>query len=115
MKAQLRVPCLAVLATALLGPVPADATLRCGTKLIVEGDRKIDVLAHCGEPTLIEQPAAVGRAAPRVGIHGRVSAAVVAPGSMETWTYNFGPRRFMQLIRFNHGRVVEITSLGHGY
>jgi len=106
---------VATLGVGLLIADPTTAALRCGSKLIVEGDRKIDVLASCGEPTLIEQPAAVGRSVARNGVHGRVSAAVVGPSSVEIWTYNFGPRRFMQLIRFNHGRVVEITSLDHGY
>lgn len=111
----LRVPLLACVAVAVLITDPVQAAMRCGSKLIVEGDRKIDVLAHCGEPTLIEQPAAVGRSVARNGVHGRVSAAIVAPSSEEIWTYNLGPRRFMRLIRFNHGRVIEITSLDHGY
>jgi len=99
----------------LLAGAPAQAALRCGARLVVEGDRKIDVLSKCGEPTLVSDPLVYQRTRPRRGVHGRVSGVVVVPASTEEWTYNFGPRRFVHVIRFSRGRVVEITSLDHGY
>jgi hypothetical protein len=33
----------------------------------------------------------------------------------EVWTYNFGPSRLMQRIRFENGVVVKIESLGYGF
>lgn len=34
---------------------------------------------------------------------------------VEVWTYNFGPSRLMQRIRFENGVVVRIESLGYGF
>jgi len=34
---------------------------------------------------------------------------------VEMWTYNFGPDRLMQRIRFENGVVVRIESLGYGF
>jgi hypothetical protein len=34
---------------------------------------------------------------------------------VEVWTYNFGPDRFMQRIRFENGVIVRIESLGYGF
>ncbi len=115
MSVKRRICCAATFAALLLSATAAESALRCGTRLITEGDRKIEVLKSCGEPTLVEHHAAIGRTVPRIGSHGRVSGTVLTPSSMEIWTYNFGPRRLMQVIRFNHGRVIEIISLGHGY
>ncbi|WP_168204049.1 DUF2845 domain-containing protein [Aliikangiella coralliicola] len=34
---------------------------------------------------------------------------------IEEWTYDFGPRRLVQKVRFVDGIAVEITSLGYGF
>ncbi len=34
---------------------------------------------------------------------------------VEEWTYNFGPRRLMRVIRFENGLVTSIRQLGYGY
>jgi hypothetical protein len=39
----------------------------------------------------------------------------VVPVNVEEWLYNFGPQYFMQLLRFENGRLVEIRNLGYGY
>ena len=33
---------------------------------------------------------------------------------VELWTYNFGPNRLMQRIRFENGVVVRIELVGYG-
>lgn len=104
-----------------LAATPAESALRCGARLVTEGDRKLDVLARCGEPALIEERLAyrtLRRPAltPLPGKHGSVvHDSVVIPIDLEEWTYNFGPRRLMRLVRFANGRVVEIVSLDYGY
>lgn len=32
----------------------------------------------------------------------------------EEWTYNFGPRRFMQVVTFENGRLIDVQSAGYG-
>jgi hypothetical protein len=34
---------------------------------------------------------------------------------VEIWTYNFGPNKLLQRIRFENGIVVKIDSLGYGF
>jgi hypothetical protein len=92
---------------------PAHA-LRCGTEIVSEGDSTFELLQSCGEPTLKE------RSERRVPyqlydrVHGRyVTAFDSVP--VEIWTYNFGPRRFIQRITIEDGRIKRIESGGYGY
>jgi len=34
---------------------------------------------------------------------------------VETWTYNFGPTRFMRRVSFENGRVVRVETLRPGF
>lgn len=92
---------------------PAHA-LRCGTGVVSEGDSTFKLLQTCGEPTLREQ---VERRVPYQvydRVHGRYSTAYeVVP--VEIWTYNFGPRRLIQRITIEDGRIKRIESGGYGY
>ena len=125
---------LAIVIIALaLNTAPGDAlatSLRCGTRLISEGDTSHRVLKECGQPTNIEEweeeryhyydspPRYSDRydrgfdryydnygPAYRVKIHVRI----------EEWIYNHGPHRFMDLIRFENGKVRKIFSGDYGY
>ena len=102
----------------------ANATsLRCGTRLITEGDFKAKVLAECGEPDHVE-----------VWEEERVYRYYFQPGEnygyfddhlkprylkeyiiVEEWTYNHGRYRFMDHVRFENGRVRKIKSGDYGY
>jgi hypothetical protein len=80
----------------------------CGDRIISTGDTKGDVLAKCGEPfyrtshdeELREQ---------FDEIHSRRVVVTV-----EEWTYNFGPQRFLRIITFRNGLVVDIRTGGYG-
>jgi hypothetical protein len=37
------------------------------------------------------------------------------PVRAEDWTYNFGPNRLMQRLRFINGQLHEIDTMGYGY
>jgi len=86
--------------------------LRCGSELVSKGDRKIEVLKACSEPFLVdnweeENVAFQGDEATVVGektIH-----------SIEVWTYNFGPTRFMQFLRFKNGKLDNISTGPYGF
>jgi len=95
----------------LAGAVKSEA-LRCGRDLVLEGDRKIEVLASCGDPATIDTWQETRRVRDfRWGRFWNVWETVV----VEEWTYNFGPRRFIQVIRFENGRVVKIEDGGYGF
>lgn len=103
-----------VLCLLAAGPAGAE-TLRCGDDLITEGDPMARVLRLCGEPVDVQRTVALRE--PTYWIGGRL---VRAAGGwrevpIETWTYNFGPSRFMRRLRFEDGAVVSIETLGYGY
>ena len=107
------------------------ASLRCGVRIITEGDYKDRVLAECGAPDHVEaweeehvyrfrhHPAYYGiydnyDYGPNVSETGkpfRVKKLV----AVEVWTYNHGPTRFVDHLRLENGIVTEITSGDYGY
>ncbi|MFO1457135.1 MAG: DUF2845 domain-containing protein [Steroidobacteraceae bacterium] len=107
---------IGVLAAGLLaaGAARADA-FRCGTRLVVEGTTRGEVLARCGEPSDVERRSVLRR--PTFWRHGRpyyLSDDVVEV-PVELWTYNLGPNKLMRRLRLEDGTVVEIETLGYGY
>ncbi len=116
----------ATLALLLLATTPALA-FRCGNKIVSEGDHYSKVLKYCGEPVGVQERVIYreGVTRPRFRAEGpnglpydqevlRYDRSYVEV-LVEEWTYNFGPRRLMQLVRFENGFVVEVDRLGYGY
>lgn len=83
--------------------------LKCGNDLATEGDRKIEILQKCGEPTLIEEW--VDEAVVYIQDSSEERIKRVESTHFEEWTYNFGPNRFIYFLTFMDGRV---TDIGHG-
>jgi Protein of unknown function (DUF2845) len=88
-------------------------TLRCGSRLITEGDPIDEVLASCGEPAQRKRTWITRQ--PRFEYGGR---EVPFPGEEEVpvdlWTYDFGANKLMRRIRFVAGKVDTIETLEHG-
>lgn len=91
-----------VLATWPWPAIGAD-TIRCGSRLVSVGALAAEVEARCGPPSYRDVE---GYALPR----GRGYAADV-----EIWTYNFGPDRLLEQLKFRNGRLVNINSDGYGF
>lgn len=113
----MRVLALSLLSTLLLTlatPASADA-MRCGSKLVGNGDPRSKVREFCGEPTDVQTREILRR--PSRMFHGRLiflgDAFVEVP--VEIWTYNFGPNKLMRRVRFIDGLVEDIDTLGYGY
>lgn len=95
--------------------VASDAyALRCGHRLVQVGDHKLDVLEVCGEPDSVEV---------RTGVRGRrlrhpfgaLEIDQFEEVVIEDWVYNFGRRKFKQLLEFEDGELKSIRNLGYGY
>jgi hypothetical protein len=110
----------------IAGVMPAFGTaLRCGVRLITEGDTKLKVLAECGEPQYIEtwEEERIYRYDPWTGYDNdqhddkglRKPRFIKEYVVVEEWTYNHGPHRFMDHVRFENGKVREIISGEYGY
>jgi hypothetical protein len=108
-----------------------SSSIRCGVRLITEGDHKAKVLAQCGKPDYVElreeervyrfsrHPSYYGYYDSYEYEHGyygdggpyRIKELVI----IEEWTYNHGPSRFMDHLILENGVVVDITSGDYGY
>ena len=100
--------------------------LRCGVHLISEGDPMDKVLAQCGEPSYVQtwEEERVMREFfeerdPRYRYRReftyREPILVKIEVKIEEWTYNHGPHRFVDYVRFENGLVTEIFSGDYGY
>lgn len=105
---------LAVIAAAVSLPAHADG-MRCGSRLIRDGDARAEVRAFCGEPVDVQTRTILRR--PVYNFQGRLvySGDGLVEIPVETWTYNFGPNKLMRRVRFVDGIVDEVETLGYGY
>ena len=100
---------LLVVAVLLAVAAPAaEAALRCGNRLVDEGDREFQVRERCGDPFWIEQWVRI-----EVLDRGQPFERQREVES-STWTFNFGPRALMQQLTFVDGVLQRIESLGYG-
>lgn len=79
--------------------------LRCGSKLVIEGDHMYSVLKKCGKPQF-EFRYYVDRS---YFYYGRVITRQIV---VDEWTYDRGSNRFPMLVKFTNGRVesIEVAS-----
>jgi hypothetical protein len=103
-----------LLLATLAGPPGARAdAVRCGSRLITEGDTIDEVLAFCGEPA--ERKRTWIRRQPRFEYGGQ---EIPFPGEedvpVDLWTYDFGANKLMRRIRFVAGKVDSIETLEYG-
>lgn len=106
----------AVLAAAILFPAGAAASsLRCGTRLITDGDTAGKVEALCGPPAGVTRTEVFRR--PVLWRYGRPYYLSTYPVSVavELWTYNLGSHKLMRRVRIEDGLVTDIETLAHGY
>jgi hypothetical protein len=105
-----------ILVLGLLAATPSFATMRCGSKIVTEGNTRSEVAAKCGEPDEVVTQRSVFRR-PVIWTNGRPYFVgedyIEVP--VESWVYNLGPNKLMRRIRFEGGIVTEIETLGYGY
>lgn len=94
-----------LLAAALLLPAAGSAgdSLRCGSRLVTQGDLLVQVQATCGEPDW------------RMRFPLPVAPGYAAADSVELWAYNHGSRRLLQILSFRSGRLDRIDVDGYGF
>lgn len=90
------------------GKEQASSDGACGDRVISVGDTRTDILIKCGEPLY--------KNSHHEELKERfddtsVRTVVV---TVEEWTYNFGPQRFLRVITFRNGAVVDIRTGGYG-
>ena len=118
-----RIGSVLVASAVLLAPITAacsDDTMRCGTRLVREGDGKDKVRALCGEPTSISQAGYVGGPGYFPNYYnGPIDYSYAWAGwtalPVEIWTYNLGPDKLLRKLRFVGDELDEIRTNGYGY
>ncbi len=105
-----RISTAAALVLVLAAPAARADSINCPGGIVQTGDSKLDLLAKCGRPSLVEDQQ---RERSSFDVQNGVARRVVAP--VDVWTYDFGRNRFMQLVRIVRGRIVSIERGGYGY
>ena len=84
----------------------------CGDRLIRQGLTTIEVLHACGQPDSVDSWDEVKN----VG-HFRFGFLWYSLENVhvEQWVYNFGPSRFLRLLRFENGILKRIKTGGYGF
>ncbi len=125
MKIRLLLPVAMVLAAATA--YSADS-MRCGNRVVSDGDPKVKVAELCGKPTSTETRTVYRSGVPRLQlsveddatragssdellIHDRSHVEV----EVDVWVYNRGRSRLLREVVFENNRVVEVNVLGRGY
>lgn len=110
---------MAVVAGSALA-LDAIDSMRCGSKLVMIGETKVEVASKCGDPTLREKithSTAVKKSGKK---SAQKSSGKSGGGGTkseersrvdEQWTYDLGPRDFIYTLTFEG---VELKNIGRG-
>ena len=91
-----------------------ESSVRCDGGIVSVGDLRLDLLGKCGRPAWVEARDESRMTSLPLG-ESRVATEIVeAVVTVEQWTYDFGPNRLMQRVRFVAGQVDSIVTLGKG-
>lgn len=90
--------------------IPSSAladSFRCPSsgRLIHEGETQGEILSKCGEPDFVTQASS---------LFLKINRFETREVAVEEWTYDFGPNRFLQILRFEGGRLKEFEHGGYG-
>lgn len=80
----------------------------CSEQIVSIGDSKSDVLAKCGDPTWKDKRQEEFKEKLDSGLERNVFVTI------EEWTYNLGSNRFVRILTFRNGKLVDIKSGGYG-
>ena len=93
---------------------PNAWALRCGNQLVRVGDHKLDVLEKCGEPDYVDRRYGFRGMRLRHPPQNALEIDQYEEVEIEEWTYDFGRRKFKQLLRFENAILKEIDQLDYG-
>jgi hypothetical protein len=100
---------LVMTALALLLIPSVSFGFRCGNKLVSVGDTKVEVLATCGQPDLIETEEVREVLTSTDNDDPQKITTII-----ETWTYDMGPDRFVKVLTFEGSTLRSIEDGAYG-
>ena len=105
----------------------ASESMRCGNRVVSDGDPKAKVAELCGEPTHTEKRTVYRSGLPRQRVFDDDTRESVSDSELlihdrslvevevDVWLYNRGRSRLMREVVFHDNRVVEVNVLGRGF
>ncbi len=85
------------------------AERECSEQVVSRGDLTADVVAKCGNPSWKDVHQEEFKEHLDSGLDRKVMVTV------EEWTYNLGPNRFVRILTFRNGKLVDIRTGNYGY
>jgi hypothetical protein len=109
--------CVSSVLAPSLAPVHAESGMRCGSKLVGQGDSTYRVRQLCGDPVEARthtetRRVAAGRRQRADGSFEYIERTVEVP--IDTWLYDFGSHKFMRRVTFEHGLLVHVETGSYG-
>jgi hypothetical protein len=96
----------------------AQTGMRCGTKLVGEGDSTYRVRQLCGDPASavrrVEFHTERVPVAPHPSGKGYVYSERTVEVVIDEWLYDFGPHQFVRRLRFEQDRLVNTATEKYG-
>lgn len=98
----------------------ADSGFRCeGGRLVTAGDHMHEVKKRCGDPDLVGTRTEKRRQKYKVrrwvsGTMEEVSEEREVEVTIDEWTYDLGPERFIRHVSFENQRVTLVTTGDYG-
>jgi len=93
-----------------IAPAAADG-MRCGSRLVSDGDSMYLVQARCGAPD--DANNWVEYRTERIKV-GSVWVERTVEVKYERWTYDFGTDRLIRFVVFENGRLIKIDTGPYG-
>ena len=98
----------------------ARADFSCQDRLISPGALAYEVQLLCGPPDATDRRVETRSVRRPVSVPCRAGRCVVLVDdtvdvTIDEWTYDFGPRRFIQLLVFEQGKLLAIHAGGYGH
>lgn len=103
-------------------------SMRCGNRLVSDGDPKAKVAELCGQPTQTERRTVLRSGVPRQNLDDDdartrtvtesellIHARSLVEVEVEVWLYNRGRSSLLRELVFHDNRLVAVNVLGHGY
>lgn len=98
----------ALLLIVLLPSILFAAEYRCADKIISAGDTGADLFMKCGEPDWKQSHAE--EIIDTIDQDNKHKTII----TVDEWTYNLGPDRFMRIFTLRDGKVVDVRSGSYG-
>ena len=102
----------------MLGYFQPALAFRCDGRIISTRSFSGEIQRRCREPMSINKYLDYKIIAIQHTQHRttyRQLEFITVPINVEEWIYNLGPNDLMRQLRFENGKLIEITTLGYGY